>query len=139
MNVWTWLKAALATVGAVLGYLYGPMDALLITLIVCVCVDYATGVIRGAVTRTLDSGIGWKGLLKKVAIFMLVAVGSVVDKLLAINGAVREAVILFYIANEGISILENLGQIGVPFPTFLRKWLVKLKDDKDDNNISKAN
>lgn len=138
MNVWTWLKSALAAAGAAIGYLYGPMDALLISLIVCVCVDYATGVIRGAVTHTLDSGIGWKGLLKKVAIFMLVAVGSVVDRLLNINGAVREAVILFYIANEGISILENLGQIGVPFPSFLRKWLVKLKDDKDDTDISKT-
>lgn len=131
MNVWNWLRAALAAVGAALGYVYGPMDALLITLIVCVCVDYVTGVIRGAVTHTLDSSIGWKGLLKKVAIFMLVAIGCVIDRLLNINGAIREAIIIFYIANEGISVLENLGQIGVPFPSFLRKWLIKLKE-KDE-------
>ena len=80
--------------------------------------------------------MGFKGLLKKVAIFLLVVVGVMVDKIIpATNEAVRNAVIFFYIANEGLSILENAGELGLPLPAALKKSLEKMKDKETGPDI----
>lgn len=127
-----WIKGAVAAISGVLAYLWGAWDALIIALIVCVAADYVTGIIKAAVNGELSSGVGWRGLLKKVLIFVLVAVATVVDNLVpATNGALRTAVIAFYVANEGLSILENAGALGLPMPAKLRNALAKLRDDND--------
>ena len=80
----------------------------------------------------LSSAVGFKGLLKKVMIFVLVMVGTVVDMAIpAANHAIRSAVIMFYIANEGLSILENAGQLGLPLPKALKNALEKIKEHED--------
>lgn len=124
-----WLKAAAAALGGVAAYLWGPWDALIIALVVFVILDYITGIAKAAICRELSSKAGFHGLLKKVAIFVLVAIGTVMDSVIpAANHAIRSAVIMFYIANEGLSILENAGQLGLPLPKVLKKALEKMKD-----------
>lgn len=109
------ITGVLAGVSGVLSYIFGPWDAMIMVLIAVVALDYITGVAYAAVSKTLSSVIGFKGLLKKVFIFVLVALSTMLDKLVpATNGAVRSAVCMFYIANEGLSILENAGRIGLP-------------------------
>ena len=96
------ITGVLAGVSGVLSYIFGPWDAMIMVLIAVVALDYITGVAYAAVSKTLSSVIGFKGLLKKVFIFVLVALSTMLDKLVpATNGAVRSAVCMFYIANEG--------------------------------------
>lgn len=124
-----WLKAAAAALGGVAAYLWGPWDALIIALVVFVILDYITGIAKAAICRELSSKAGFHGLLKKVAIFVLVAIGTVMDSVIpAANHAIRSAVIMFYIANEGLSILENAGEVGLPMPEALRTALKKLSE-----------
>ena len=126
-------RATIALIGTAAAYLWGGWDAIIRALVVLACLDYITGVAYAAVSKTLSSVIGFKGLLKKVFIFVLVALSTMLDKLVpATNGAVRSAVCMFYIANEGLSILENAGRIGLPMPEALKGALVKLKDGKND-------
>lgn len=124
-----WLKAAAAALGGAAAYLWGPWDALIIALVIFVVLDYITGIAKAAVHRELSSKAGFHGLLKKVAIFVLVAIGTVMDSVIpAANHAIRSAVIMFYIANEGLSILENAGEIGLPMPEALKAALKKLSE-----------
>lgn len=130
------LRIAAAGIGGIATYMWGPWDALIIALVAMVAIDYITGIIKAAVQGKLSSLVGFKGLLKKVAIFLLVAVGVMVDKIIpATNEAVRSAVIFFYIANEGLSILENAGELGLPLPAALKKSLEKMKDKETGPDI----
>ena len=125
-------KTIFAAIGAAIAYVWGPWDALILVLIAFVVTDYITGVIKAASQGQLSSAVGFKGLAKKVMIFVLVAVGSLLDKVIpAANNAIRAAVCMFYIANEGLSILENAGALGLPLPNILKKWLAKLKEAND--------
>lgn len=130
------LRIAAAGIGGIATYIWGPWDALIIALVAMVAIDYITGIIKAAVQGKLSSLVGFKGLLKKVAIFLLVAVGVMVDKIIpATNEAVRSAVIFFYIANEGLSILENAGELGLPLPAALKKSLEKMKNKETGPDI----
>ena len=127
------ITGVLAGVSGVLSYIFGPWDAMIMALIAVVALDYITGVAYAAVSKTLSSVIGFKGLLKKVFIFVLVALSTMLDKLVpATNGAVRSAVCMFYIANEGLSILENCALMDVPVPKPLRDALEALKNKGND-------
>ena len=130
------LRIAAAGIGGIATYIWGPWDALIIALVAMVAIDYITGIIKAAVQGKLSSLVGFKGLLKKVAIFLLVAVGVMVDKIIpATNEAVRSAVIFFSLANEGLSILENAGELGLPLPAALKKSLEKMKDTETGPDI----
>ena len=125
-----WIKGAIAALGGAAAYLWGPWDALINALIALVALDYVTGVICAAANKRLSSEIGFKGLIKKALIFALVAVAGVADKVIpATNQAIRAAVILFYIANEAISILENAAELGLPVPEKLKEVLIKTKGE----------
>ena len=125
-----WIKGAIAALGGAAAYLWGPWDALINALIALVALDYVTGVICAAANKRLSSEIGFKGLIKKALIFALVAVAGVADKVIpATNQAIRAAVILFYIANEAISILENAAELGLPVPEKLKAVLIKTKGE----------
>jgi toxin secretion/phage lysis holin len=121
------LKAGFAAVGAFLGWYLGGFDGFLYTLIAFVAVDYLTGLLRAITEKTLSSRIGAKGIVKKVLIFLLVGIANLVDVYLLTDGeALRMAVIFFYIANEGISLLENATAIGLPVPEKLKDVLAQL-------------
>lgn len=127
------MKIAAAALGAAASYLWGPFDAMILTLVAAVCIDYITGIVKALVLRELSSGIGFRGLLKKMFIFALVALAALIDGMIpAAKDAIRTAVIGFYVANEGISILENAGAIGLPMPKALKNALEKLGEGEEN-------
>ena len=135
-EIWNWVQMALSAIGGFLGYFLGGMDGFLYALIAFVVIDYITGLMVAAIQKKVSSEVGFKGICKKVLIFILVGVANIVDKQIIGNGsAIRTAVIFFYLSNEGISILENTAQIGLPVPQKLRDVLEQLKgpEDKEDN------
>ena len=126
-DFWMIIKAAFTAVGAWLGYFLGGWDGLIYALIVFVVIDYATGVMCAFNDHTLDSSIGFKGICKKVLIFMLVGVGHVLDRFILGEAAVlRSAIIFFFLANEGLSITENAAHLGLPIPDKLNEVLQNL-------------
>ncbi|MEB3103355.1 phage holin family protein [Ferviditalea candida] len=128
-TVWNWVQAALAAIGGFLGWFLGGADGFLYALIAFVAIDYLTGVMCAIADRKLSSEIGAKGIFKKVLIFVLVGVGHIIDsQVLVSGGAVRTAVIFFYLSNEGISILENAAHVGLPIPEKLKAVLEQLHD-----------
>ena len=130
--MWRAVCAACAGIGGVLGWFFGGLDGFMWAMIVFVLVDYITGVTAAAVKRELSSEIGAKGIAKKVFEFLLVGIANVLDRQILKNGAaLRTLVIFFYVANEGLSILENCTKIGLPVPKFLKKLLKQLKDKGD--------
>jgi len=125
-----WVKIAFAVAATCLQYLLGGWDQALITLIVFIVLDYLTGVLAAWCSRTLNSYVGLKGIAKKVLMLVLVGVAHQVDLLTGSTGIIRLAVLWFLIANEGLSILENVAALSVPIPDVLRKALEVLKEKK---------
>ena len=118
------LELAFAAVGGAVGWFLGGFDGFLYALIVFVVMDYLTGVLAAGVRKELSSEVGFNGIAKKVCIFVLVGIANIVDSQVIHDGAaIRTAVIFFYLANEGISILENSTVIGLPVPQKLREML----------------
>ena len=127
-----WIKSAAAAIGGAAAYLWGPWDALITALIALIVIDYVTGVICAAVNGKLNSSVGFKGLMKKALIFALVAVAGIADSVIpAANQAIRAAVILFYTANEAISIMENAAELGLPVPKRLKGMLTKAQNESE--------
>ena len=135
MNMmWMWIQASFAALGGFIGWYLGGIDSFLYALIIFVAVDYVTGVIAAAHDKNLSSKIGSKGIFKKVTIFILVGIAHMVDiYVIGHDSVLRTLVIFFYLSNEGISILENATNIGLPVPTRLRDVLAKLYDEKEQN------
>ena len=118
-----------ASIGAVLGNFIGGNDGLLYALIVFVVVDYITGVLCAVLEKNLASSIGFRGIFQKVMIFLLVGIANVLDtKILGAGAMLRSAVIFFYVANEGISIMENAGRMGLPIPEKMKGVFQQLHD-----------
>ena len=112
----------------------GGLDGLAYALVLFVSVDYITGIMAGIVENKISSEIGFKGIFRKVVIFILVSIAHIIDsKILGNGSAIRTAVIFFYISNEGISILENVGRIGLPIPKKLMDILHQLNKEDDIN------
>ena len=123
-----------AAIGAFLGGILGGLDGFLYALIIFVIIDYVTGIMRGIVEKKLSSNLGFKGIFKKVLIFVLVGISHIVDsKILGSGSAIRTAVIFFYTSNEGISILENSAKIGLPIPEKLKLVLKQLNKESENN------
>ena len=122
-----------AAIGGALGWFIGGLDGFLYALIAFVVIDYLTGLLAAGVQKKLTSEVGFKGIAKKIAIFLLVGIANIIDVDVIQNGtALRTAVIFFYLSNEGLSILENAGNIGLPIPEKLKTMLAQLKDKEDD-------
>ncbi|MCF0128285.1 MAG: phage holin family protein [Pseudobutyrivibrio sp.] len=118
--------------GAIFGFLFGGFDGLMYTLLAFVLIDYLTGVLVAIKDKNLNSKIGYAGLFKKVMIFLLVIIGNLIDVNIICQGATfRTAVIFFYISNEGISIIENAGNLGLPIPKKLLDVLAQLKAEEE--------
>ncbi len=115
--------------GGWLGYFLGGCDGLLYALIAFVVIDYITGVMCAIINRELSSAVGFKGIFRKVLIFLLVGIANIIDVQVIGTGAVlRTAVIFFYISNEGVSLLENAGHLGLPIPEKIKTVLEQLHD-----------
>lgn len=131
---WNMVQMVFTAVGGWLGWFLGGCDGLLYALIAFVVADYITGMMCAAVDHKLSSEVGFKGIFKKVLIFMLVGIGNILDVQVIGNGSVlRTAVIFFYISNEGISLLENAGHLGLPIPEKLKAVLEQLHDRSEED------
>lgn len=128
------IQVVFTTIGGVFGFWLGGFDGLLYALIFMVVADYVTGVLNAIYHKKLSSEIGFKGILKKVCIFIMVAVGVLIDTIIPYEGEpVRTALIFFYISNEGISLIENMASMGLPIPSRIVKVLEQLqKDDEEE-------
>lgn len=116
-------------VGAVLGFMYGEVTGLFWALIAFMALDYITGVIVAIIEKRLSSEVGFRGLAKKFLILVFVAVGHIADTyILGGTPAAMSAVMLFYIANEGISIIENAAALGLPVPKKLTSIMEQIKN-----------
>lgn len=114
-----------------IAYWLGGVDNILICLIAMIVIDYLTGVLQAITTKTVDSNIGFRGIVKKVFILAIVALAFIIETATGGTVAIREIVIMFFIANEAISLLENAGKIGLPFPEKLTEILKQLKGGKE--------
>ena len=120
-------------VGAVLGFMYGEVTGLFWALIAFMATDYITGVVVAAINKQLSSEVGFIGLAKKLMILVFVSLGHIADMyVLGGTPVAMSAVMLFYIANEGLSIIENAGNLGLPVPKKLKDIMVQLKKESEE-------
>ena len=120
----------LGTIGYLFIYLVGGWDVALQCLVIAIALDYISGLMKAYINKTLSSRIGMRGLIKKLGLLIIVMVGTLVDRTTGNTGAVRTLVIYYFVANEGLSILENLGQSGIPIPQSVKKALKALKNQE---------
>ncbi len=129
MNINHIINARGGVACGILAYVFGAPDAWMVGLVILVVLDYVTGLMKAYVSGELCSKVGFKGILKKLMYFAIVAVAVIIDTLTGAGGVLRMACIGFLIANEGVSILENCAAAGLPVPKALVKVLTKLKDE----------
>jgi toxin secretion/phage lysis holin len=118
-------------IGGAVGYLWGGWSQLLSILLTFVVIDYITGILAAGKEGKVSSSVGFRSIPKKIMIFLLVAVGHLIDQTIGDSHMFRDAVIFFFLSNELISILENAGRIGVPIPSILNKAVEVLKTKGD--------
>jgi toxin secretion/phage lysis holin len=122
-------EIAFAFLGGLLGWIFGGFDSLIYALIAFVSIDYITGVLLAFQEKKISSEIGFKGIAKKIMIFVLIAVGNIIDHYVIKSGStLRTMLIMFYLSNEGISIIENAGSMGVPLPQKLKDAIKELQE-----------
>lgn len=127
-KLFNWITVLIGLIGGVSVKLLGAWDTMLMVFIAVMVIDYVTGIIKGIYNRELSSQTGWKGLLKKVATLCIVIVANLLEKLTGGNIGIRDIVIMFYIANEGLSILENVAAMGNIIPQPLKDVLLQLRE-----------
>ena len=124
---WIMIQTVFTGLGGWMGYYLGGCDGLLYALIAFVIVDYLTGVMCAIADKKLSSEVGFKGICRKVLIFLLVGIANIIDvQVIGQEGILRTAVIFFYLSNEGVSLLENAGHLGLPIPEKLKDVLEQL-------------
>ena len=114
-------------------YLFGEIDVALECFIVAVILDYVTGILSAGYQKKLNSKIGFKGILKKIALFCLIALAVIIDKITGASGIVRTLIIYYLVANEGLSIIENLAEMNIIIPEFIKEKLEQIKKGGDNN------
>ena len=128
-DFWDMIQLIISALGGWLGYFLGGCDGLLYALLAFVVIDYITGVMCAVNDHTLSSEVGFRGICRKVLIFMLVGIANILDADIIGTGSVlRTAVIFFYISNEGVSLLENAAHLGLPVPEKIKTVLEQLHD-----------
>lgn len=126
---WNTIQLIFAAIGGWLGYFLGGCDGLLVALVVFAVVDYITGVMCAVADKKLSSEVGFKGICRKVLIFLLVGIANIFDvQVIGTGSVLRTAVIFFYISNEGVSLLENAAHLGLPIPEQMKAVLEQLHD-----------
>ena len=128
-KILNYFKVIIAAIGTGFTWLFGTWDTALIVLISFMVLDYATGLLRAWINKEVSSDIGLKGIARKCVIFVVLIVAVLLDRLLNTGTWVfRTLVCYFYIANEGISLLENCAGLGLPIPEKIKEALIQLKD-----------
>lgn len=129
---WNTIQLLFAGIGGWLGYFLGGCDGLLFALLAFVVIDYITGVMCAIADKTLSSEVGFKGICRKVLIFLLVGIANILDVQVIGTGSILcTAVIFFYISNEGVSLLENAAHLRLPVPAKMKAVLEQLHDKSE--------
>ena len=130
---WKTIQLVFTVLGGWRGYLLGGCDGLLYVLLAFVVIDYLTGIMCAINDHTLSSAVGFRGICRKVLIFLLVGIANILDVSVIGSGSVlRTAVIFFYVSNEGLSLVENAAHLGLPVPEKIKAVLEQLHDRTDD-------
>lgn len=130
--IWATIQTGLAGVGAVIGAFLGGLDGLVYALIAFVVVDYITGVLAAIAERRVSSAIGFRGISRKILIFTLIGLAHLLDvHVIGTPGALRTATVVFYLSNEGISLIENATRLGLPVPAQMRGALDAIANRAD--------
>lgn len=127
------ISLLLGEVATIFIFLVGEIDIALVCLLIAIILDYISGMIKAYTTKQLSSKIGFRGILKKLGILVLVMLAVLVDRVTGESGAIRTLVIYYFVANEGLSIIENLGLAGLPIPKSIKEALKALKKQGDGN------
>lgn len=127
------IKLITSSVTTFFVYLLGGFDVALQSLLLVIVLDYVTGLLKASKKKNLSSKIGLKGIRKKIGLLCLVALSVIVDRIAGDSGLIRTMVIYYLVANEGLSILENLGELNIIVPEFLKEKLEQLKNKEGDN------
>ena len=139
MEIWNKAVKALATIGGAIAGIFGEWSMLMTVLATAMVLDYISGVLVAAFGKSLktegghlDSKVGFVGLAKKAFIIMIVLLATLLDKALGTNAMVfQTATVCYYIANEGISVVENAGLMGLPVPEVVKRALEQMKEKKE--------
>jgi len=139
MEIWNKAVKALATVGGAIAGIFGEWSVLMTILAAAMVLDYISGVLVAAFGKSLksegghlDSKVGFVGLAKKALIIMIVLLATLLDKALGAEAMVfQTATVCYYIANEGISVVENAGLMGLPVPEVVKRALEQMKEKKE--------
>lgn len=135
MDIWKSIQAGLTVVGGAVGYFLGGLDGLLIVLLMFMGIDYVTGIMCAIKEGTISSKTGFAGICKKILILILVGMSNMLDVYVLQTGSMlRTAALFFYISNEGVSILENAGKLGLPIPAKIKNVLAQLHDKAEDTS-----
>ena len=130
---WSMVQLVFTGIGGWLGYFLGGCDGLILALLLFVAADYITGVMCAIADRKLSSEVGFKGICRKVLIFLLVGIANILDvNVIGTGRVLRTAVIFFYISNEGVSLLENAAHLGLPVPDKMKAVLEQLHNKGED-------
>lgn len=137
---WSMVQIVFAGIGGWLGYFLGCCDGLVLALLLFVVMDYITGIMCAVADKKLSSEVGFKGICRKVLIFMLVGIANILDvQVIGTGSVLRTAVIFFYLSNEGISLLENAAHLGLPIPEKLKLVLEQLHERSEEEDSSGEN
>lgn len=129
---WNAIQMMFTAIGGWLGYFLGGCDGLVVALVVFVVADYLTGVMCAISEKKLSSEVGFRGICRKALIFILVGIANILDvQVIGTGSVLRTAIIFFYISNEGISLLENAGRLGLPIPEKLKLVLEQLHNESE--------
>lgn len=124
---WNTIQLIFAAIGGWLGYFMGGCDGLLYALVAFVVIDYITGIMCAISDHTLSSQVGFRGICRKVLIFLMVGIANIIDvQVLNTPGVLRTATVFFYLSNEGVSLLENATHLGLPVPDAIKTVLEQL-------------
>lgn len=123
-------NTVVAFIGTGLIYLLGGIDVAMACLLIAIVLDYISGLIKAYECKVLSSKIGMRGILKKVGVLLVVMLSVIIDRVTGETGAIRTLVIYYFVANEGLSIVENLAEAGIPIPKTIKKALKALKKEK---------
>lgn len=132
-RIFNWLSVAAGIIGGMCAGILGGFDSIIAALISLIALDYLTGIIKAISQKKLSSEIGFKGIAKKIFIFIIVALACLVQDIIGDSIPVREIVIMFYIANEGISIIENGAEV-IPIPKKMKDILLQLRDKNENED-----
>ena len=126
---WNTIQLVFAAIGGWLGYFMGGCDGLLYALVAFVVIDYLTGIMCAISDHTLSSQVGFRGICRKVLIFLMVGIANIIDvQVLNTPGVLRTATVFFYLSNEGVSLLENAAHLGLPVPDVIKTVLEQLHE-----------